>query len=189
MRKSLYILIVLLAIVFYGCPYQSPIELSTYEESLKVDKNLEGSWVAFHDDGSKDELLFEKIARSVMQVSHKELDKNDRSKGINKYRIYATNINGQILYNIENKNGKYMFAKYAWTGKNVFNTQLISEEYMSENFKVDSVTAENLKSFLFEKANLNERQRSGIIDFISKFYEVIEDEKQATRVFTNCIDY
>lgn len=42
---------------------------------------------------------------------------------------------------------------------------------------------------LIESANLNERQRAGIQDFVSKFYEVVEDEKQATRTFTNCIDY
>lgn len=156
MKRLFPISIALLSILFYGCPYKSPVELSTYEESLKIDKGFEGNWVAFHNDGSKDELYFEKIAKSVMEVSHKELDKNDRSKGINKYRIYATDLNGQVLFNIEDKEGKYMFARYGWTGKNVFYTQFISEEYMTTNFKVDSVTVDNLKSFLFDIASRDE---------------------------------
>lgn len=153
MKKSLAIIIVLLSVIFYGCPYQSPVELCTYEEALKTDKNLEGYWIAFHEDGSKDELFFEKIAKSVMSVTHKELDKNDRSKGINKYRIYATNLNGEILFNIETKEGKYLFSKYGWTGKNEFYIQTINEEYMSKNFVVDSVNTEILKSFLFDRVS------------------------------------
>jgi hypothetical protein len=42
---------------------------------------------------------------------------------------------------------------------------------------------------LVSKADLSEKQRDGILDFIAKFYEAIEDEKLATRIFTNCIDY
>lgn len=156
MKKFLPILIILLSIVFYGCPYQTTVELCTYEEALKIDKGLEGNWVAFHQDGSKDELLFEKIAKSVMSVTHKELDKNDRSKGINKYRVYATNLNGEILYNIETKEGKYLFSKYGWTSKNEFYIQTINEDYMAKNFTPDTVTTEILKSFLFDKANRNE---------------------------------
>lgn len=156
MRKSLYFLILLFAIVLYGCPYQSDVELCTYEDALKVDKNLEGVWVAFHEDGTRDELFFEKLAKSVLQVSHRELDKNDRPKGMNKYRAYATNLNGTILYNIETKEGKYLFSKYGWTGKNEFYLQTLNEEYMTKNFVVDSVTTENLSSFLFDKASREE---------------------------------
>ncbi|MBK8504178.1 MAG: hypothetical protein IPL46_19395 [Saprospiraceae bacterium] len=51
------------------------------------------------------------------------------------------------------------------------------------------ITKKDAIASLLVKANLNERQRDGIHDFISKFYDVIEDEMMATRVFTNCIDY
>lgn len=177
MKKFLPITIILFSIVFYGCPYQSPVEICTYEEALKNDKNLDGSWVAFHEDGSKDELMFEKIAKSVLNVTHKEFDKNDRPKGVNKYRAYAANINGEILFNIETKEGKYMFAKYGWSGKNEFFMQMISEEYMEKNFKPDTVTTEILKSFLFDKANRNE-----IYDDKVEFYK--KDSPEYVKVKT-----
>jgi hypothetical protein len=51
------------------------------------------------------------------------------------------------------------------------------------------LTKKDAIASLVSKANLSEKQRDGILDFIAKFYEAIEDEKLATRVFTNCIDY
>lgn len=177
-KKSPYLLILLFSVIFYGCPYQSPVELCTYEEALKTDKNLEGIWVAFHADGSKDELLIEKIAKSVLQVSHKELDKNDRSKGINKYRAYATNLNGVVLFNIETKENKYLLSKYGWTSKNEFYLQTINEEYMAKNFVVDSVTTDNLKSFLFDIANRDE-----IYDEQVEFYRKDSPEYLKVKMF------
>ncbi len=178
MKKSLYFLTAFFSFVLMGCPYQSDVELSTYEESLKNDKNLEGSWIAFHDDGTKDQLFIEKIAKSVMEVSHKELDKNDRSKGTNKYRIYATNLNGQLLYNIETKEGKYLFAKYGWTGKNEFYVQTINEDYMKNNFIVDSVNTENLKSFLFDNV-----QKDDLYDDKVEFYRMDSPEYLKVKMY------
>src|SRR3989338_7561155 len=148
MKKQPFLILFVLSILLFGCPYQSDVELCTYEEALKTDKNLEGSWVAFHSDGSKDELLIEKISKSVLQVSHKELDKNDRSKGTNKYRAYAINLNGTVLFNIET------------------------------NFVVDSVTTDNLKSFLFDKAN-----REEIYDDAVEFYRKDSPEYLKVKMF------
>jgi hypothetical protein len=178
MKKQPFLILFVLSILLFGCPYQSDVELCTYEEALKTDKNLEGSWVAFHADGSKDELLIEKIAKSVLQVSHKELDKNDRSKGTNKYRAYAINLNGTVLFNIETKENKYLLAKYGWTGKNEFYLQTISQEYMEKNFVVDSVTTDNLKSFLFDKAN-----REEIYDDAVEFYRKDSPEYLKVKMF------
>lgn len=178
MKKQYFIILLFLSILFFGCPYQSDVELCTYEEALKTDKNLEGNWVAFHDDGSKDELFIEKIAKSVLQVSHKELDKNDRSKGVNKYRVYGTNLNGTILFNIETKEGKFLFAKYGWTGKNEFYIQTIEEEYMTKNFVVDSVTTDALKSFLFDRAS-----NEDIYDDKIEFYRKDSPEYEKVKMF------
>lgn len=178
MKKQYFILLSFFSILFFGCPYQSDVELCTYEEALKTDKNLEGNWVAFHGDGSKDELFIEKIAKSVLQVSHKELDKNDRSKGVNNYRVYGTNLNGTILFNIESKEGKYLFAKYGWTGKNEFYIQTIEEEYMTKNFVLDSVTTDALKSFLFDRASNEE-----IYDDKVEFYRKDSPEYEKVKIF------
>ena len=155
--KNLHpILFICLSIVMMGCPYQSDVEINTYEESLKVDKDLIGNWVAFHDDGSKEELIIEKIAKSVLSVVHKEIDNKNRFKGSNRVRAYATDINGFTIFNIETKDAKYLFLKYAWVSKNVFYMQAVSETYVTNNFTADSVTTENLREFFSEHVNKEE---------------------------------
>ena len=167
MKKLNYVIILCISFVLLGCPYQSDVEINTYEESLKVDKNLIGNWVAFHDDGSKEELIIEKIAKSVISVLHKELDENGRYKGSNKFRAYGTELNGITIFNIETKEAKYMFLKYAWTGKNVFYMQAVAEDYVSNNFTPDSVTTDNLRSFLKSNVN-NEDMYEDKVEFYRK---------------------
>lgn len=177
MKTKLFFLS-LLSILLFGCPYQGKVELCTYEDALKTDKNLEGIWVAFQEDGSRDELLIEKLNRSVLQVSHKTLDKNGRSKSAAQYRVYSTNLNGTILFNVENQDSTYLYLKYGWTGKNEFYIQTIEEEYMSKNFSSDSVTTEILKSFLFDKVDKEEIYSEKI-----EFYRKDSPEYEKVRMF------
>ena len=124
--KYIFILVTL-SFILMGCPYQSEVELNTYEESLKVDKNLIDNWVAYHDDFSREELSIEKLAKSVVGIVHKEFDANGRLKGSNKFRAYATEINAITIFNIESKEHGYMFLKYGWTGKNEFYIQVVND--------------------------------------------------------------
>lgn len=146
-------ILILLSTILMGCPYQSDVELNTYEESLKVDKNLIDNWVSYHDDFSREELSIEKLAKSVIGISHKEFDSKNRLKGSNKFRAYATEIDAITIFNIESDNGKYMFLKYGWTGKNEFYIQAVNAEYVEENLMSDSLSTEELRTFFTKNVN------------------------------------
>ncbi len=167
MKKLLYPLLFSFGLILTACPYESDIELNTYEDSLKIDKKLLGEWVAFHGDGSREELILTKIARSVIDATHKRFSANNKFDGRFKYRAYTTEFNGITIFNIENTEGKYLFAKYAWTGKNEFYIQAVSADYVVNNFKVDSVTTTNLRAFMMNNVN-KEKLYEDKIEFYRK---------------------
>jgi hypothetical protein len=151
MKYSL--ILIIFSFILTGCPYQSDVELNTYEESLKVDKNLIDNWVAYHEDFSREELSVEKLAKSVIGITHKEFDDKGRMKGNNKFRAYATEIDAITVFNIETYNGKYMFLKYGWTGKNEFYVQAVNSNYVETNLKSDSLTTDELRTFFSKNVN------------------------------------
>jgi len=154
MKKLLYITLAVLGLFFMACPYESEVELNTYENSLKIDKSLLGEWVAYHEDGSKEELVIEKLNKTVGHIKHRQFNSKKQLEASFSYRIYSTDLDGITILNIENtKEAKYMFAKYAWTGKHTFDLQTIKNEFIENNFKVDSVTTKNLRSFLIDNVN------------------------------------
>jgi len=153
MKKILYVVIFFTCIILTACPYESPVELNTYENSLKIDKKLIGEWVAFKEDGGREELTIDKAAKSVFYVTQKSFENKNKFKEVNKYRAYSTDIGGFTVFNIEKKDGKYIFAKYAWTGKNEFYIQTINADYVAQNFKPDSINTENLRSFISDNVN------------------------------------
>ncbi|GAB4256367.1 MAG: hypothetical protein Kow0079_13450 [Vicingaceae bacterium] len=158
-----------------ACPYESPVELVTYEAADKIDKDLLGDWVTYHKDGSKEELTLTKATKTVYHVYHDEYGPKNKKKASNYYRAYLTSINDIPIFNVESKDGKYYFFNYAWTGKNTFYIQAVNNDYVEENFKVDSVTTANLKKFLednIQKAELFDEK----IEFIRK--NSPEDELQ-----------
>lgn len=178
MKKIFYTLFVSLGLLLSGCPYQSDVEISTYEESLKVDKDLIGEWVAFHEDGAREELNIEKLAKSVLGVNHKEIDNNSRFKGSNKFRAYAIELGGIPIFNIETKEGKYLFLKYGWTGKNEFYIQAVKDDFVNQNFSPEEVTKDNLKSFLTE--NINQEK---MFEEKLEFYRKDSPEYQKVKMF------
>ena len=136
-----------------ACPYEADVEISTYEESTKIDKKLIDKWVSFNEEGGRIELVISKLEKNVLQVSHKQFDAKNRQETKENYRVYGAKIGEYIIFNIERKDGKYLFAKYAWTGKNEFYLELIDGEYMEENFKEDTVTTKNLNAFITENVH------------------------------------
>jgi hypothetical protein len=179
MKKIFYITLIIIGFTLMGCPYEADIELNTYEESIKIDKKLLGQWVAFHEDGSREELSLIKAARSVFDVSHKQFGKNNKFEGKFKYRAYPTEIGGFVVFNIEKLDeGKYLFAKYGWTGKNEFYLQAVNDDFVTENFKVDSVTTKNLRTFITENINNEE-----LYDPKLEFYRKDSPEYHKVRMF------
>lgn len=178
MKKLFYASLVITAFLFVGCPYEGNVELNTYEDSLKTDKKLEGEWVAFHADGGREELYIEKAAKSVLSVIHKQYGEKNKLEGNFKYRVYSTEISGYTIFNIENTEGKYLYTKFGWTGKNEFYVQFIDADYMENNYKVDSVTTENLRSFITENVNTEKMYGDKL-----EFYRKYSPEYQKVKMF------
>jgi hypothetical protein len=178
MKKLLYLSLIAISLFLMACPYEGTVELNTYEESLKIDKKLLDQWVSFHEDGRREELSIEKIAKSVYSVSHLQFGKKNNIEKKFKYRVYATEIGGYDIFNIKNTEGKFVYSKYGWTGKNEFYIQLIDGEYMENNFKVDSTTTENLRDFITENVNKEDMY----VDKL-EFYRKYSPEYEKVRMF------
>lgn len=153
MRALFYIPLILIALILMACPYEGEVEISTYEEAVKVDKKLLDIWVSFNEEGGKQELSINKLERAVLQIYHKQFGPGNKLESREKYRVYASQIGEYDIFNIEKEDGKYMYCKYGWTGKNEVYIQFIDADYMESNFKKDSVTASNLKSFITDNVN------------------------------------
>ena len=80
MKKLLYITLIAFSLVLMACPYEGDVELCTYEEASKFEKTFIGEWVAFNEDGSRDEVLIEKGNKTVLFVSHKHYGENKKQE-------------------------------------------------------------------------------------------------------------
>ena len=178
MNKLLYITIISLALVLMACPYEGDVELNTYEESVKIDKKLVDEWVSFNEEGGREELSISKLARSVYQVYHKQYSKGNKLESRESYRAYGSEVGDYDVFNIEKKDGKYLYSKYGWTGKNEFYVQFVDADYMEKNFKVDSVTTDNLRAFITENVN-----KEAMFSEKLEFYRKNSPEYHKVRVF------
>ena len=162
-----------------ACPYESKVEINTYEESIKTDKKLLDEWVSFHEEGGREELSIAKLERAVLQVYHKQFGKNNKLEVRESYRVYATEVGEYELFNIETKDeGRYLFAKYGWTGKNEIYIQFIDAAFMENNFTEDTVTTKNLRAFITENVNTEKMYGDKI-----EFYRKHSPEYEKVRIF------
>lgn len=178
MKKLIVFSILSICVIFLGCPYDGDVALCTYDEAYKVDKKLLGEWVAFNEDGGKNELSIEKGNKSVFIVSHKKFAKGNKYEATEKYRAFTTVIAGITLFTMEREDGKYNYFKYAWTGKNEFNIQFVQKDYMETNFKEDSVTTKNLTEFLKNHVNKGDLYTEKM-----EFYRKYSPEYEKVRMY------
>ena len=85
MKKLLYISLIAISTILMACPYEGEVKLCTYDEALKVDKKLLDIWVAFNEEGGRDEVLIEKGNKAVLFVSHKSYEKGNKLNELQKY--------------------------------------------------------------------------------------------------------
>ena len=179
MSKLLYITFVLIGLTLMACPYESKVELNTYEQAIKTDKKLLDQWVSFHKEGGREELSISKLEKAVLQVYHKQFGKTNKLESRESYRVYATEINEYEILTIETKDeNKYLFAKYGWTGKNEFYIQFVDANYMENNFKEDTVTTKKLRAFITEHVNKENLYTNKI-----EFYRKHSPEYEKVRMF------
>lgn len=178
MKTLLYTTIIAIGLILMACPYEGEVEISTYEEATKIDKKIIDKWVSFNEDGGRIELDISKLGKNVLDVSHKQFDVKNRQESKENYRVYGTEIGEHTIFNIEMKNGKYLFSEYAWTGKNELYLELIDAEFMEENFKEDNVTTKKLNEFLTK--NIHKKELFG--DKL-EFYRKDSPEYNKVRTF------
>ena len=178
MSKLLYTILIAISLVLMACPYDSEVELCTYEEALKTDKKLQDIWVAFNEDGSRDEVLIEKGNKTVLFVSHKHYGENKKQEYLKKYRAYSTDISGVNLFTIEKDDNTYNYCKYAFTSKNELYIQFVDKTYMENNLKVDSVDTESIRTFLGEHVNKEDLYTNKM-----EFYRKYSPEYEKIKIF------
>lgn len=161
-----------------ACPYEGEVELSTYEESVKIDKKLIDTWVSFNEEGGREELSISKLARSVFQIYHKQYSKGNNLDSRESYRAYASEVGEYDVFTIEGKDGNYLYSKYGWTGKNEFYVQFVDADYMEKNFKEDTVTTKNLRAFFAEHIH-----KEAMFSEKLEFYRKGSPEYNKVRVF------
>lgn len=167
-----------MGLILMACPYESEVEISTYEDSIKVDKKLIDEWVSFNEEGGREELSIKKLEKAVLQVYHKQFSKGNKFESREGYRVYASEVGEYDIFNIESKDGKYYFSKYGWTGKNEIYIQFINANFVKGNFNVDSVTTENLREFITENVN-----NEGMYGEKLEFYRKDSPEYEKVRMF------
>ena len=177
-RFKFYVLAVLFALIIVGCPYQSEVALTDYENAEKFEKNLLGEWVAFHENGDRDELTISKLNTKVMDVRSKKFDASGRVKEANAYRVFGTKIKDVVVYNIENKDIGFIFGKMNWESKNVFNFQYVDEKLAAQKLTSDSITQKELTNFFTE--NITEEK---MFDKPLEFYRKNSPEHEKIKVY------
>lgn len=177
-RFKFYVLAVLFALIIVGCPYQSEVALTDYENAEKFEKNLLGEWVAFHENGDRDELTISKLNTKVMDVRSKKFDASGRVKEANAYRVFGTKIKDVVVYNIENKDIGFIFGKVNWESKNVFNFQYVDEKLAAQKLTSDSITQKELTNFFTE--NITEEK---MFDKPLEFYRKNSPEHEKIKVY------
>lgn len=177
-RFKFYVLAVLFALIIVGCPYQSEVALTDYENAEKFEKNLLGEWVAFHENGDRDELTISKLNTKVMDVRSKKFDASGRVKEANAYRVFGTKIKDVVVYNIENKDIGFIFGKVNWESKNVFNFQYVDEKLAAQKLTSDSITQQELTNFFTE--NITEEK---MFDKPLEFYRKNSPEHEKIKVY------
>lgn len=177
-RFKFYVLTVLFALIIVGCPYQSEVALTDYENAEKFEKNLLGEWVAFHENGDRDELTISKLNTKVMDVRSKKFDASGRVKEANAYRVFGTKIKDVLVYNIENKDIGFVFGKVNWESKNVFNFQYVDEKLATQKLISDSITQKELTNFFIE--NITEEK---MFDNPLEFYRKNSPEHEKIKVY------
>lgn len=177
-RFKFYVLAVLFAFVIVGCPYQSEVALTDYENAEKFEKNLLGEWVAYHENGSRDELTISKLNTKVMDVRSKTFDASGRVQEVYGFRVFGAKVLDQVIYNFENKEVGYMFGKINWENKNVFNLQFVNGNFATEKLAADSITQKELTNFFTE--NIAEEK---MFDNALEFYRKNSPEHKKIKIY------
>ena len=130
--KSIALVATLFLLV--ACPYNSKVELNTYEESLPIEKRYYGNYTMVNEDGSKDEIEITKGESKFYNIRHNSIDEDGKKLEYQYYRGYVTEIKGVHIVNVEKKDGNYNFYKFNLKTDNELVLIAVEDEFMKESY-------------------------------------------------------
>ncbi len=127
---------VLVAALFLlaACPYDSKVELNTYEESLPIEKVYYGNYTLVNEDGSKEKIEITKGESKFYNIRHNSIDEDGKKQEYQYYRGYVTEIKGVKIVNVEKKDGNYNFYKFTLKSDNELVLIAVEDEFMKANY-------------------------------------------------------
>ena len=89
------------AIVLWGCPYQSSVPLSTASE--KVNKKVLGTWLPKHETGkaNPEQYVIEMRDSLHYVIDHFQYNKNDSSYSVKEYLAWTTRVDNILFMNVQ----------------------------------------------------------------------------------------
>ena len=135
MKNYIYAPLITVMLLLAACPYDSKVELNTYEESPKVEKQFYGDWTAFNEDGSREEIQISKGMKTVYNIRHNQVDDKGKKQEYHYYRAYMTEIGGIRIVNVEKKDSYYNFYKYELKNADELVLESVEDEFMKANYK------------------------------------------------------
>lgn len=90
-----------LAIVLWGCPYQSSVPLSVASE--KVNKQVLGTWIPKHEAGKANPEYYVIGKRDSLhyRIDHFQFNENDTSYSVKEYVAWTTRIENILFMNVQ----------------------------------------------------------------------------------------
>ena len=134
MNKLTYLLAFATVLVLTACPYDSKVELNTYEESLPIEKRYYGNYTVVNEDGSKEEVEISKGESKFYNIRHNSIDEDGKKLEYQYYRGYVTEIKGVHIVNVEKKDGNYNFYKFNLRSENELVLEAVEDEFMKANY-------------------------------------------------------
>ncbi len=152
----LFFSIIVLTVMFYGCPYESQVAIDS--PNIKVDKSYTGIWVT---KGGNTKYLVTKLDEYHLKIAQLPTEtkegENTNTQDTTIYHAHFSKVNNMNFLNIRQKT-KYDDAKntvyylYKFTVKDANEISLVE---VTSNIKEKFSTSEKLKSFIEKYMDLS----------------------------------
>jgi hypothetical protein len=158
-QKYMFIGILAMALLVYGCPNHSINPLSSVE-SARIDDSLLGTWEFRENDNVLGTMQILKFNEHEVVILA-----NEQGKGVSDvFRAFTTEIEGERFINLqrlggkEEENRKWLFANYSIVGDEMkyklVSDKLFDNEVLSSR-EIRHLVAQNLRNnVLYEGGNL-----------------------------------
>lgn len=150
------LVLVFLSVVFWGCPYQSPVPID--EAGVKPPKSLFGKWIKQGDidDENPTYYMIEKADNNRFKIVKNEYSSSDEKYNLTNYTGHISKVNESDFMNvIEEGSSDYYLYKVVFIADNQLKmfeiTENITEKFNSSSELKAFITKHMTLSFFFNK--------------------------------------